>query len=79
MQFLILFAVMALFAAIAPKAFKAFYFILIAPIFTVGPASFMYLGAGIMGWNVPFKIMCIVSFFTCAVPFLWWTWPREVD
>ena len=75
MNFLLSLAVVAAFAAAAPRLFRGCYWILMLPVFTLGPASFLYIGAALAGWDVSFSVCCGVALVTCALPFLWWTDP----
>lgn len=76
MQFLVLFGIIAVFAAAFPKIFKGCYWMLMLPLFTVGPASILHTASWIFRCEIPFSLCCIVSFIFCAVPFMKWTAPE---
>lgn len=77
MQFLILFGLMLTFSWAFPKIFTAFYWLLMLTIFTIGPASFLFLGCLIFGVNLDFGACCMLSFIFAALPFTFATAPRS--
>jgi len=75
MQFLMLFGLMFVFGWFFPSLFKLFYWVLILSIFTVGPASFLFLGCLIAGVNLDFGACCTLCFFLVGLPFTYFTSP----
>ena len=69
MQFLALFGVMLVFGYFFPTLFKLFYWALILSVFTLGPASFLYLGAALCGMDLSFSMCCGICFLFIALPF----------
>lgn len=76
MTFLALFGIFSAFGLIFPRLFKAFYWLFMLPLWTFGPAVFIYLGAWIFGADLPYSTCCVISFVCLALPFMKWTAPE---
>ena len=76
MQFLVLFGIVLLFSWKFPSIFKAAYWLFMLPLYTIGPACFIYLGSMIAGADWSFLSCCIIALVTCAIPFMAWTAPK---
>lgn len=76
MTFLVAFGVFLAFGWCFPTLFKAFYWLFMLPIFTIGPASFIYLGCQLFSVDLSFTACCVIAFIFCALPFMKWTAPE---
>ena len=77
MHFLILFGLMLAFSWAFPSIFKVFYWMLILTVFTIGPASFLYIGCAIFGVKLDYAACCMLCFLFVGLPFTYHTSPSS--